>query len=211
MWPIARSMPAFRQGQPRTNKRKCGTQPANQSLITDVFRSRPHPCTIYRPDPQARMAVRGRSIARSALDKGHQSPMAHFGTADVAQRMSDHRTEADIVRADFPFKSGDRIFVEMWMPVSRYPLDIPRPRIFRATRFRLLERLDSAFFVLRTNRSSKPLETLRESARSFSRADRIKRAPDLTRRYKVAPQEQGCDRHFRSNRADLDCFATALE
>ncbi|SDJ53174.1 hypothetical protein SAMN05444171_1485 [Bradyrhizobium lablabi] len=73
MWPIARSMPAFRQGQPRTNKRKCGTQPANQSLITDVFRSRPHPCTIYRPDPQARMAVRGRSIARSALDEGHQS------------------------------------------------------------------------------------------------------------------------------------------
>ena len=33
-------------------RRKCGTQPANQSLITDVFRSRPHPCTIYRPDPQ---------------------------------------------------------------------------------------------------------------------------------------------------------------
>ena len=77
MWPIARSMPAFRQGQLRTNKRKCGTQPANQSLITDVFRSRPHPCTIHRPDPQARMAVRGRSIARSALDKGHQSPLAH--------------------------------------------------------------------------------------------------------------------------------------
>src|SRR5260370_23050879 len=88
---------------------------------------------------------------------------------------------------------------------------IPRPRIFRATRFRLLERLDSAFFVLRTNRSSKPLETLRESARGVSRAGRIKRAPDLTRRFKVAPQEQGCDRHFRSNRADLDCFATALE
>jgi hypothetical protein len=79
MWPIARSMPAFRQGQPRTNKRKCGTQPANQSLITDVFRSRPHPCTIYRPDPQARMAVRGRSIARSALDEGHQSPVARNG------------------------------------------------------------------------------------------------------------------------------------
>ena len=41
MWPIARSTPVFRQGQPRTNKRKCGIQPANQSLITDVFRSRP--------------------------------------------------------------------------------------------------------------------------------------------------------------------------
>jgi hypothetical protein len=34
MWPIARSTPVFRQGQPRTNKRKCGIQPANQSLIT---------------------------------------------------------------------------------------------------------------------------------------------------------------------------------
>jgi hypothetical protein len=50
MWPIARSTPVFRQGQPRTNKRKCGIQPANQSLITDVFRSRPHLCTIYRRD-----------------------------------------------------------------------------------------------------------------------------------------------------------------
>jgi hypothetical protein len=47
MWPIARSTPVFRQGQPRTNKRKCGIQPANQSLITDVFRSRPHLCTIH--------------------------------------------------------------------------------------------------------------------------------------------------------------------
>ena len=45
------------RGDPRdlqrsAQRRKCGTQPANQSLITDIFRSRPHPCTIYRPDPQ---------------------------------------------------------------------------------------------------------------------------------------------------------------
>jgi hypothetical protein len=32
---------AFRPGQPQTNKRKCGIQPAHQSLFTDVFRSRP--------------------------------------------------------------------------------------------------------------------------------------------------------------------------
>jgi hypothetical protein len=76
MWPIARSTPVFRQGQPRTNKRKCGIQPANQSLITDVFRSRPHLCTIHSRHPPASMAARGRSIARSALDWGHQSALA---------------------------------------------------------------------------------------------------------------------------------------
>jgi SpoVK/Ycf46/Vps4 family AAA+-type ATPase len=44
--PSSASTQTYRRA--RTNKRKCGTQPANQSLITDVFRSRPHPCTIYR-------------------------------------------------------------------------------------------------------------------------------------------------------------------
>src|SRR5450631_485342 len=69
MWPIARSMPAFRQGQPRTNKRKCGTQPANQSLITDVFRSRPHPCTIYRPDPQPTWQQEGDQLRAQRLTR----------------------------------------------------------------------------------------------------------------------------------------------
>ena len=48
MWPITESTPDPRQGQPRTNKRKCGIQPAHQSLITDVFRFRPHFCTIHQ-------------------------------------------------------------------------------------------------------------------------------------------------------------------
>ena len=73
MWPIARSMPAFRQGQPRTNKRKCGTQPANQSLITDVFRSRPHPCTIYRLINFTLARVENVPVVPVVLDKGHQS------------------------------------------------------------------------------------------------------------------------------------------
>jgi len=51
MWPIARSTPVFRQGQPRTKKRKCGIQPANQSLTTDVFRSRPLLCTTDTLQP----------------------------------------------------------------------------------------------------------------------------------------------------------------
>ena len=34
-------------GQPQTNKRKCGIQPAHQSLLTDVFRSRPLLCTMH--------------------------------------------------------------------------------------------------------------------------------------------------------------------
>src|SRR5262249_36853480 len=41
------SIPDPRPGQPQTNKRKCGSQPADQSLFTDVFRSRPLLCTIH--------------------------------------------------------------------------------------------------------------------------------------------------------------------
>src|SRR6478609_3434058 len=83
MWPIARSMPAFRQGQPRTNKRKCGIQPANQSLITDVFRSCPHLCTIYRRDPPANMAARGRStvLAQRTHNDFHVSLAARAWTS----------------------------------------------------------------------------------------------------------------------------------
>ena len=64
--------PTFRPGQPQTNKRKCGIQPAHQSLLTDVFRSRPLLCTIY-PVPNF-TPVAGRGIITSVvLDLGHQS------------------------------------------------------------------------------------------------------------------------------------------
>ena len=32
---------------------------ADAGRNTDVFKSRPHPCTICPPDPRARMAARG--------------------------------------------------------------------------------------------------------------------------------------------------------
>ena len=48
MWPIVRSTPDARPGQPQTKKRKCGIQPAHQSLFTDVFASRSLLCTIHR-------------------------------------------------------------------------------------------------------------------------------------------------------------------
>ena len=48
MWPIVRSTPDVRPGQPQTKKRKCGIQPAHQSLFTDVFASRSLLCTIHR-------------------------------------------------------------------------------------------------------------------------------------------------------------------
>src|SRR5215472_3038796 len=64
MWPIIRSTPDPRQGQPQTNKRKCGTQPAHQSLFTDVFRSRPLLCTIH-PVPQLLASTRGDELSRA--------------------------------------------------------------------------------------------------------------------------------------------------
>jgi hypothetical protein len=48
MWRIIRSTPDARPGQPRTKKRKCGIQPAHQSLLTDVFASRLLLCTIHQ-------------------------------------------------------------------------------------------------------------------------------------------------------------------
>jgi hypothetical protein len=48
MWLIIRSTPDARPGQPQTKKRKCGIQPAHQSLFTDVFGSRLLLCTIHQ-------------------------------------------------------------------------------------------------------------------------------------------------------------------
>jgi hypothetical protein len=41
MWP-ASPTPDLRQGTPRTYNRNCGSQPAHQSLITDVYK----PCLL---------------------------------------------------------------------------------------------------------------------------------------------------------------------
>ncbi len=48
LWP-ASPTPAVRQEQPRTHNRECGSQPAYQSLITDVFQFRLHQCASYPP------------------------------------------------------------------------------------------------------------------------------------------------------------------
>src|SRR6266436_3911582 len=66
-------MPDPRQGQPRTNKRQCGIQPAHQSLITDVFRSRPLLCTIHRLINFTLVSVENVPVVPAVLDKGHQS------------------------------------------------------------------------------------------------------------------------------------------
>ena len=72
MWPIIRSTPDLRPGQPQTKKRKCGIQPAHQSLLTDVFRSRPLLCTIHRCNNFMPVRVRNGLTARYVLDLGHQ-------------------------------------------------------------------------------------------------------------------------------------------
>jgi transposase len=58
--------PCLDRESPRTNKRKCGSQPADQSLITDVFRSRPLVCTIHLRQPPS-PGPRGRLTACSEL------------------------------------------------------------------------------------------------------------------------------------------------
>jgi hypothetical protein len=67
------ALPDLRQGQPRTNKRQCGIQPAHQSLITDVFRSRPLLCTIHHLINSTLASVENVPVVPAVLDKGHQS------------------------------------------------------------------------------------------------------------------------------------------
>jgi hypothetical protein len=72
------STPDSRQGQPRTNKRQCGIQPAHQSLITDVFRSRPLLCTIHPKINFTLASVKNVSVVPAVLDKGHQRDRLRF-------------------------------------------------------------------------------------------------------------------------------------
>src|ERR1700674_4485594 len=92
-------MPDPRQGQPRTNKRQSGIQPAHQSLITDVFRSRPLLCTIHLINFTL-ASVENVPVVPAVLDKGHQSKrtrwsaavaraMGHVWTAPAVQEESD--------------------------------------------------------------------------------------------------------------------------
>ena len=46
LWPIKRSTPARRQRKAPDEISELRFKSAYQSLITDVFRLRPHPCTI---------------------------------------------------------------------------------------------------------------------------------------------------------------------
>src|SRR5262245_44681460 len=75
MWPIVRSTPDVRSGPPQTKKRKCGIQPAHQSLFTDVFGSRSLLCTIHRVIQLHASTRGGGFIARVVLDLGHQNGM----------------------------------------------------------------------------------------------------------------------------------------
>jgi hypothetical protein len=61
--------PAVRSGQPRTHTRKCGNQPAHQSLITDVLQVPPLPLRDYLTVPLLEAVL---SCAQ-VLDCGHQS------------------------------------------------------------------------------------------------------------------------------------------
>ena len=51
LWPIKRSTPARRQRKAPDEISELRFKPAYQSLITDVFRLRPHRCTIIPTAP----------------------------------------------------------------------------------------------------------------------------------------------------------------
>jgi len=69
--------------QPRTNKRQCGIQPAHQSLITDVFRSRP--LTIHHLINSTLASVENVPVVLAVLDKGHQSKRTRQPTVGASE------------------------------------------------------------------------------------------------------------------------------
>ena len=69
LWPVFLPTPAVRQGTPRTHIRNCGNQPAYQSLITDVYKSRLLPCAFTRSITRKG----GRENVCRPLEFGHQS------------------------------------------------------------------------------------------------------------------------------------------
>jgi hypothetical protein len=69
LWPVFLPTPAVRQGTPRTHIRNCGNQPAYQSLITDVYKSRLLPCAFTRSVTRKG----GRENVCRPLEFGHQS------------------------------------------------------------------------------------------------------------------------------------------
>ena len=74
------------KGQPRTNKRQCGNQPAHQSLITDVFRSCPLLCTIHHSINFTLARVENVPAVPAVLDKGHQNKRT---TVAASQEVAD--------------------------------------------------------------------------------------------------------------------------
>jgi hypothetical protein len=59
---------------PRTHTRNCGTQPAYQSLITDVLQARPHLCAItFQPLSQAEWITAANPLTADirAMFSGH--------------------------------------------------------------------------------------------------------------------------------------------
>ena len=72
-------------GQPRTNKRQCRIQPAHQSLINDVFRSRPLLCTI-RPQINFTLAsVKNVPVVPAVLDNETGYVCAEIGSNPQSQ------------------------------------------------------------------------------------------------------------------------------
>jgi len=105
-------------------KRICGIQPAHQSLLTDVFRSRPLLCTIHRCPNFMPVRVRNGITARFVLDLGHQ------------------RFPDDPSCASAPFQDPGRTDAPWPIPVaSMLPLLTGEQRLQRVTNIEATARL----------------------------------------------------------------------
>jgi hypothetical protein len=69
--------PAIRQGTSRTNTRTCGSQPAHQSLITDVLQAPPPPVCdgmVRSPERTVQRALAGSQRTSELMQTARQQP-----------------------------------------------------------------------------------------------------------------------------------------
>jgi hypothetical protein len=93
------STPDSRQGQPRTNKRQCGIQPAHQSLITDVFIPLPdHFECATASSPLSKHRLQGRIRFKPIWDR-YQVPPSPLYDPSPNQLHAGEREELPVVPA----------------------------------------------------------------------------------------------------------------
>jgi hypothetical protein len=88
MWPIVRSTPDRRHRTAPDEHPDIRLKSADQSMITDVSKLRPHLCTIITSTAFQNRSWREDIELRVPIDKGHKSKRHHYSMTSSASASS---------------------------------------------------------------------------------------------------------------------------